>query len=83
MERAVNEKKVVVFGLGKGKLGDAGVAFARLVVGMLLGIAFRREDLPEYARVPVSLIIDECHNYLTESMEEILTETRKRRRLLR
>lgn len=82
LEKAVNEKKVIVFGLGKGSLADAGVAFARLVIGMLLGIAYRREDLPEYKRVPIALVVDECHNYMTESMREILTETRKFRLLL-
>ena len=78
LEKALNERKVVLFDLGKGAIGrEEGRAFARLIVAMLLGIALRREKLPKSKRVPCSLIIDECHNYITESMEEILVEARK------
>lgn len=80
---AVNQKKVILFDLGKGAIGKKeGAAFGRLVIGMLMGMAFRRENLKKEDRVPCALVIDECHNFISESMEEILTEARKYRLLL-
>ena len=83
LARAIDEKKVVLFDLGRGSIGsDEGRAFGRLVIAMLLGIAFRREKLPISQRIPCSLIVDECQQFATESMGEILRETRKYRLML-
>jgi hypothetical protein len=35
------------------------------------------EAMPEFARVPTHLIIDECHNFITPAIQEILKESRK------
>lgn len=45
---------------------------------MLTGLAFRREG----ERVPCQIVIDECHNFVTQSMADILTEARKYRLFL-
>jgi hypothetical protein len=83
LEQAINDKKVVLFDLGKGAIGrDEGKALGRLIIAMLLGIAFRREKVPMKDRVPCALVVDECQNFVTESMEEILRETRKYRLML-
>jgi hypothetical protein len=83
LEHEVNRKKVLVFDLGKGAIGKReGSALGRLVIAMLISIAFRREALPKGERIPCSIVIDECHNFLSETMEDILTEARKYRLLL-
>jgi len=81
--KEVNDRKVILIDLGKGSIGKKeGAAFGRLIIGMLLGMAFRRASQEKRKRVPCSLIVDECHNYLSESIEEILVEARKFRLLL-
>lgn len=83
LEEAVNKKKVIIFDLSKGAIGrPEGAAIGSLVVGMLMGIASRREGTPESKLVPCSIMIDECQNYITDSMEDILTEARKYKMLL-
>lgn len=78
LARAIDEKKVILFDLGRGAMGKrTGEAFAKLIVAMLLGIAARRAELPKHKRVPCSIVIDECHNYVTKSMEDILKEAGK------
>jgi len=83
LEDAINNKKVILFDLGKGSIGRReGSAFGRLMIAMLIGIAYRREKLPKSLRIPCSVVIDECHSFLSETMEEILMEARKFRLFL-
>ncbi|MFD1156823.1 type IV secretory system conjugative DNA transfer family protein [Roseovarius aestuarii] len=80
LHAAVEQKKVLVFDLGKGAIGKReGAALGRLVIAQLISIAFRRETLPRDKRIPCSVVIDECHNFVSETMEDILTEARKYR----
>lgn len=76
LEAAINQRKVILLDLGKGIIGrEESKAIGKLIIAMILGMAFRRENQKE--KVPCSVVVDECHNYLTESMEDILMETRK------
>ena len=78
LEYAINNRKVILFDLGKGSVGEEeGRAFGRLIVAMLQGIAMRRVNIPKHKRVPCHLIIDECHNFISRSVEDIYRETRK------
>jgi len=80
LEEAVNDKKVILFDLGRGAIGPKeGSDFGRLVIAILLGMAYRRANLPEAERIPCSLIVDECQNFVTKSMTDILNEARKYR----
>jgi len=47
------------------------------VIAMLLGMAYRRENQPKNQRIPCTLVVDECQNFVTDSMSEILAEARK------
>ncbi|MBF0276066.1 MAG: DUF87 domain-containing protein, partial [Nitrospinae bacterium] len=77
LEQALNEKKLVVFNLAKGAMGkDSSRAFGLFMVAMIQGIALRRAKLPKAQRVPVHTFIDESQNYISPSVEEILTESR-------
>jgi hypothetical protein len=76
LERALEERKIVIFNLSKGALGEREAsAFGRLIVAMLQGIAMRREA--QGNRVPIRVIIDEVHNFTTKSLQTIVTEAAK------
>jgi hypothetical protein len=77
LDRAWNERKIVVFNLPAGNMAELSNAFGRLIVALLQGIAKRRVDIPERERVPCHLIVDEMEYFLTRSMEELLRFSRK------
>lgn len=78
LEKAVNARKVILFNLSKGKMGESQAsAFGRLVVAMLRGIAARRDDMDEKDIVPIHLILDECQNYVSTSIHKVMEEQRK------
>ena len=78
LEDAVNAGKIVVFALPKGGIGaETSPTFGSFVLAMLQGLAIRRESVPEAKRVPVHVFVDECQNFLSPSVQTILTESRK------
>lgn len=77
---AVQQKKVILFDLGKGSVGSKeSSAFGRLIIAMLSGMAYRRGNEPEKQRVPCTVVVDEAHNFVSESVGDILAEARKYR----
>jgi energy-coupling factor transporter ATP-binding protein EcfA2 len=78
LEQAVNAGKIIVFALPKGGIGaETSPTFGSFVLAMLQGLAIRRESVPESQRVPVHVFVDECQNFLSPSVQTILTESRK------
>lgn len=78
LEALANDKKVIIFNIAKGRIGNSVTgAFGRLVVSMLQGMALRREEIARADRVPCHLFLDECHNFISPSIEEVMTEARK------
>lgn len=78
LEAAVNAGKIIVFALPKGGIGaETSPTFGSFVLAMLQGLAIRRESIPESERVPVHVFVDECQNFLSPSVQTILTENRK------
>jgi hypothetical protein len=78
LEEAINEGKIIIFALPKGGIGaETSPTFGSFVLAMLQGLAIRRESLPESQRVPVHVFVDECQNFLSPSVQTILTESRK------
>jgi hypothetical protein len=76
LENAIEERKVIIFNLAEGSVGELeGSAFGRLIVALLQGIAVRRDK--QNRRVPTRVIVDEFHNYTTRSMEKIITQAAK------
>jgi hypothetical protein len=76
LEKAIEEKKVIIFNLAEGSLGEQeSSAFGRLLVSMLQGIAVRRDK--QNKRIPTRVLIDEFHNFTTRSMEKIITQAAK------
>ncbi|MEI7477615.1 MAG: DUF87 domain-containing protein [bacterium] len=76
--QAMQEKKIVLVNLSKGLLGPINSELiGRMVVTQIQVAAMRRAGLPEEQRVPFYLYIDECQNYVSKSIESVLSEARK------
>ncbi len=76
----MDQKKILLVNLSKGKLGELNSALLGLIiVGKLSIAAFSRVDLPEKERKDFYLYIDEFQNFATDTISTILSEARKYR----
>ena len=76
--KIMDEKKIFLVNLSKGKIGDINSSLLGLViVGKLTMAALSRGDESKEERTPFYLYIDEFHNFATESISVILSEARK------
>ncbi len=74
----MDNKKILLVNLSKGRLGDINSNLVGLIiVGKLLMAALSRVDIPEEERNPFYLYIDEFQNVTTDSISTILSEARK------
>ncbi|BCX13790.1 MAG: hypothetical protein KatS3mg085_322 [Candidatus Dojkabacteria bacterium] len=74
----MDSKKILIAKLSKGKIGDYNAyLLGMILIGKLLVTALSREEKSESERVPFYLYIDEFQNFLTESIQTILSEARK------
>jgi hypothetical protein len=77
---AMDQKKILLCNLSKGKIGDMNSdLLGMIIVGKILGAALSRVDIPDEERQDFYLYIDEFQNYLTEGISIILSEARKYR----
>jgi len=78
VRKIMDEKKILLLDLSKGKLGDLNAYLIGMVmVGKIVGAALSRTDVPESERHPFYLYIDEFQNFITDSIAVILSEARK------
>ncbi|MBU3925828.1 DUF87 domain-containing protein [Patescibacteria group bacterium] len=76
--KIMDEEKILLVNLSKGRLGDINSSLLGLIiVGKLLMSSFSRVDLPESQRKDFYLYIDEFQNVTTDSIATILSEARK------
>ncbi len=76
----MDEEKILIVNLSKGKLGDVNsFLLGMVIVGKLLIAAFSRTDIPENERKDFNLYIDEFQNVTTTTISSILSEARKYR----
>lgn len=76
----MDNKKILLVNLSKGKTGDVNAELLGLViVSKLQMAALTRADLPEDQRHDFYLYIDEFQNFITDSIATILSEARKYR----
>jgi len=77
----MDDSKILVVNLSKGKIGDLNANFiGMLMVGKLLRAALSRVDIQdEKSRRDFYLYIDEFQNFTTDSISTILSEARKYR----
>ena len=75
---AMDQGKIILVNLSKGKLGDLNSSLIGLVIiGKILMAALSRVDTPEDQRKDFFLYIDEFQNVTTPSIASILSEARK------
>jgi len=74
----MDEGKVVIVNLSKGQLGaDVADVLGGLLVSSITHAAFTRHSVPEPERRPFMLYVDEFHSFTTETIADLLSETRK------
>ncbi len=77
---AMQNNKVFFANLSKGKLGDFNAnLLGMIIVSKIQMGAMKRQDIPKPERADFFLYIDEFQNFVTESIESILSEARKYR----
>ena len=70
--------EVLIINLAKGRLGaDMSNIMGGLITSSIMQAAFTRHKLPEAARRPFFLYVDEFHNLTTKSFAGLLSEARK------
>ncbi|TFH65408.1 MAG: flagellar M-ring protein FliF, partial [Candidatus Zixiibacteriota bacterium] len=76
--KVMDEGKILIINLSKGRMGEENSNFLGLVmVPRLLAAAMSRADVPEAQRRPFYLYVDEFQNYATPDFATILSEARK------
>jgi hypothetical protein len=77
---AMDNQKIILVKLSKGKIGDLNAnLLGMIVINKLLMAALGRANMDESQRKDFYLYIDEFQNFLTDSIEVILSEARKYR----
>lgn len=78
--KIMDEQKILLINLSKGKMGDLNTQLLGLiVVARLQMAAMSRVDMPESERKDFYLYVDEFQNFATDSFCSILSEARKYR----
>lgn len=76
----MDNKKILIVNLSKGKLGEDNSNFLGLIlVPRILAAAMSRANMPEKDRVNFYMYVDEFQNFATDSFASILSEARKYR----
>lgn len=74
ISKAINTGKVVVFNLSQRYFGpDASQAYGRFIISMIKSSVSMRGKF----RRPTFLFVDECQNFISSSMSDILEQSRK------
>ena len=78
--QVMQEGKILLMNLSKGVVGEVNSKLLGLIIVQKIQVAaLRREKIPKKDRRDFFLYIDEFQNYVTDSIESILSEARKYR----
>lgn len=78
IEKIMREKKILFINLCKGRLGEENSSFlGAMFITKIKQAGMARAGMPEEARADFYLYVDEFHNLVTETFENILSEARK------
>jgi hypothetical protein len=78
LEELMQAKKIILINLSKGRLGEENSSFlGSMLITKLKQAGMSRAVLPESERHDFYLYVDEFHNLVTETFENILSEARK------
>lgn len=76
--KVMDDGKILLVNLSKGKIGEENAAFLGLVlVPRILIAAMSRQDIPQEQRRDFYLYVDEFQNFATPDFAQILSEARK------
>lgn len=76
--QVMDEGKILIIDLAKGKIGEENASFLGLVlIPRILMAAMSRQDTPEDQRRDFYLYVDEFQNFATPDFAQILSEARK------
>lgn len=77
-EALLKRRAVVIFRLGRGDIGETtSNLIGKFIIARLKVFALKQGRIPEECRIPVHVFVDECQNYISESIAFILKEARK------
>jgi hypothetical protein len=80
LRTVMDEQKVLMVNLSKGKIGDLNAQLLGLIMVSKINMAaMSRADMPEEKRKDFYLYVDEFQNFATDTFGEILSEARKYR----
>jgi hypothetical protein len=78
LEELMNTKKITLINLSKGKLGEENSSFfGSMFITKIKQAGMARAAIPETERKDFYLYVDEFHNLMTETFENLMTEARK------
>jgi hypothetical protein len=77
LREIIDKKKILLIKLNKGRLQESADLLGSLFMAKIQLAAFSRTGIPEAARVPFYLYIDEFQNFASESFSVVLSEARK------
>ncbi|MEE8131565.1 MAG: type IV secretion system DNA-binding domain-containing protein [Candidatus Paceibacterota bacterium] len=78
IEKIMNEGKILLINLSKGKLGEENSSFfGSMFITKIHQAGMARAGIPEEERKDFYLYVDEFHNVVTDTFINILTEARK------
>lgn len=76
--KVMDEKKILLINLSKGRVGEENSNFLGLIlVPKILVAAMSRQDMPKEQRQDFFLYVDEFQNFATPDFAQILSEARK------
>jgi len=78
LEQLMNEKKIVLINLSKGKIGEENSSFfGSMFITKIKQAGMARAEMPEEERSDFYLYVDEFHNLVTGSFINLFSEARK------
>ncbi len=78
LEELMNKKKILLINLAKGKIGEENSSFfGSMFVTKMKQAGMARAAIAESNRTDFYLYVDEFHNVVTETFENLLSEARK------
>ncbi len=78
LEELMNQKKIILINLSKGRLGEENASFlGAMFITKIKQAGMARASVPQKDRHDFYLYVDEFHNLVTETFENILSEARK------
>lgn len=73
----MNRGSIILVDTAKDFLKDGSASFGKIFISLVLQAILERAAIPEQARKPTFLIVDEAASFFDSNMDDLLTEARK------